>query len=177
MHCSDNVSRRAFLAGGMLASCLPWQIPSIAAQQETPSYSICAFVKFLQTLSYDVLAEKLAALGFQGIEATIRDRGQVLPEQATEELPKLVEALRRCQLDVTIMASSIQRVDQPLTEQLLRTAASLGIRRYRMAYYRYDLDRPIMPQLEALRPVVRELAALNKELGIAAVYQLSLIHI
>jgi sugar phosphate isomerase/epimerase len=128
-------------------------------------------VKFLQSLDYNRLAETVAELGFDGIEATVRDRGQVLPERVEEDLPRLVEALKKHGLEITVMASSVNRVDQPLTEKVLRTAASLGVKRYRMAYYPYDLSRPVAEQLDELRPVVKDLAAMNREMGISAVYQ------
>ena len=63
-----------------------------------PANKICAFVKFVQTLSYDELAERIAELGFDGIEATIRTKGQIEPERAADELPALVEALRKAGL-------------------------------------------------------------------------------
>ena len=54
---------------------------------------------------------------------------------------------------------------------MLRAAKQLGIERYRLGFYQYDLSQPILPQLAALRPVVGEIAAMNREIGIAAIYQ------
>jgi sugar phosphate isomerase/epimerase len=132
---------------------------------------ICAFTKFLQSLDYEELARRVAGMGFDGIEATVRRGGHVLPARVEEDLPRLVEALKRHGLRVLIMATDVNRADDPLTEKVLRTAASLGITHYRMAYYRYDLRRDIPTQLEALRPLVRDLAVMNRQLGIAALYQ------
>jgi sugar phosphate isomerase/epimerase len=159
------LSRRTFLAGAAAASGLAIAGTTHAADS-APTSKVCAFVKFVQSLSYNELAERIAGIGFDGIEATIRDKGQV-----PDELPKLVEALKKHGLDINVMASSVNRADQPHTESVLKTAASLGIKRYRMEYYRYDLKRPVAEQLVELRPVVKDLAALNRELGIAAVYQ------
>ena len=141
------------------------------AANSPPTNRICAFVKFVQTLSYDELAERIADIGFDGIEATIRDKGQILPEQVPDELPKLVEALKKHDLEISVMASSVNRADQPHTERVLRTAASLGIKRYRMEYYPYDLNRPVAEQLVELRSVVKDLAVMNREFGITGVYQ------
>ena len=69
------------------------------------------------------------------------------------------------------MASSIGRADQPHAEETLRTAAKLGVKRYRLSGFRYDLKKPIIAQLDALKPQLRDLAALNRELGLTAVYQ------
>lgn len=167
---TNELSRRTFIAGAAGAAALALAPPAKAAKA-APANKVCAFVKFVQTLSYDELADQIAEAGFDGIEATIRDKGQILPEQVADELPKLVEALKKHNLDITIMASSVNSVDQPHTESVLRTAASLGIERYRMEYYRYDLKRSVTEQLAELRPVVKDLAALNRELGIAGLYQ------
>jgi len=164
------LSRRTFLAGTAGVAALALARPATAADSP-PANKVCAFVKFVQTLSYDELAEQIAEAGFDGIEATIRDKGQILPEQAADELPKLVEALKKHNLEINVMASSVNSVDQPHTESVLQTAASLGIKRYRMEYYRYDLKRPVAEQLVELQPIVKDLAAMNRELGITGVYQ------
>jgi sugar phosphate isomerase/epimerase len=69
------------------------------------------------------------------------------------------------------LTSSINRADQPHTEKVLRTAAKLGVKRYRLLWHRYDAGKPIFAQMEALRPVLRDLAQLNREIGIAGLYQ------
>jgi len=168
---TPDLSRREFLAGSLAVVGTAWACELAAGQDEAPRNPICAFTKFLQPLSYDQVAECVARLGFDGVEATVRDRGHVLPERVEDDLPKLVEALRKHDLEITIMTSGVSRVDEPHTEKVLRTAASLGVKRYRMGYYLYDLERPVKSQLDELRPAVRELAALNRELGIQGLYQ------
>jgi sugar phosphate isomerase/epimerase len=169
---TPDLSRRGFLAGSLAAAALAaWPKPAAAAQGEPVKNPICAFTKFLGPLSYPQLAETIARLGFDGVEATVRAKGQVLPERAEEDLPKLVEALGKHGLELTVMTTSVTRADQPADEKLLRLAAGLGVKRYRMGYYTYDLNRPVKPQLEAVRPVVRELAAMNREIGIQGLYQ------
>jgi sugar phosphate isomerase/epimerase len=166
------LSRRTFVAGGLASAALAVSPKPVAADPaDLPTNPICAFTKFLDSLSYESLAETIARLGFDGIEATVRPRGQVLPERAEEDLPKLVEALQKHDLDITLMTTSVSRADQPADEKLLRLAAGLGVKRYRMGYYTYDLDRPIKPQVASLRSVVRELAAMNGEIGIQGLYQ------
>lgn len=172
MPSSNQIARRSFLAGtaaAAAASMLP--AANLQAGSEKKGNKICAFVKFVQSLTYDQLAETIAELGFDGIEATIRDRGQILPEQVEEELPKLVEALKKHGLEINVMASSINSIDQPHTEKVLRTAAGLGIKRYRMKNYYYDLNRSIDEQLDQLRPVVKDLIDMSRALGISALYQ------
>ena len=70
-----------------------------------------------------------------------------------------------------MITTDVLRADEPNTEPVLRTAAKLGIPMYRMGFYKYDLKKPVMEQLQAVGPALKELAALNRELGIQAVYQ------
>jgi sugar phosphate isomerase/epimerase len=125
----------------------------------------------VQSLSYGELADAIAGMGFDGIEATVRRGGKIEPEKAVDELPKLVDALAKRNLKVMMITTDVLRADEPNTEPVLRTAAKLGIPMYRMGFYKYDLRKPVMEQLQALGPALKELAALNRELGIQAVYQ------
>ena len=131
----------------------------------------CVFTKPFQSLSFDDLADIVADLGLDGIEGTVRPGGHITPEQVPEELPKMGQALRKRKRDLTIMASGSNNADDNLNIRQLQVAAKLGVKRYRMGYYKYDLKRPIAQQLKDLRPVLDNLVALNKELGIQAIYQ------
>ena len=168
-----DLSRRAFVAGAAAAgSGLALSSNAQAANPDSADRrKICVFSKPFQSLSYDELADRIAELGFDGIEAPIRNGGHIEPEQVPDELPKMVEALKKRGLEITVMASSVNRVDQKHTEETLRTAASLGIPRYRLQYFRYDFNKPILQQIEGWRSAMHELAALNAELGIQGVFQ------
>jgi sugar phosphate isomerase/epimerase len=169
---SPILPRRDFLRGcAALGASFAVGLPAPAAQRTGGRNHICAFIKFIQSLSYDQLADAMAEIGFDGIEATVRRGGYIPPDRAVDELPKLVEALAQHNLKVTMMTTDVNRADEPNTEPVLRTAAQLGIPMYRMRYYNYDLNRPVMDQLNAIGPVLKELAALNRELRIQAVYQ------
>lgn len=133
---------------------------------------ICVFTKYLQSLSYDELADAMAKLGVDGIETPIRKSGSsIKPEQAPEELPKLVEALAKRNLKVTMVTSDILDANTPTARPLLQTAKQLGIPMYRLGFYRYDLNQPVLDQLKNVGAAVKEIAALNKEVGIQGVYQ------
>lgn len=174
------ISRRGFLQSSA-ASCGALVAATTFAQNDLASGTsqnqsglrrpVNAFVKYVQSLSFDQLAETIAGMGFDGIEATIRRGGQIEPDQAPDQLGELVEALRRQNLQIGLMATNIQRADDQVSEELLRTAASLGVPAYRMQWYRYDLNRPIKPQLKELQRQARDVAAMNRELGITGLYQ------
>ena len=174
MNASDlGINRRKFLSQTLVATsavAVGSQYAS-AAEATGSKYRICAFEKYLQDLSYDELADVIAELGFVGIEATVRNKGHVQPERVEEDLPKLVEALKKRDLEVTTMASDVLNPSQPLTEKVLKTAKALGINSYRMGFYKYDLEQSILPQLEEVKSQVKELAAFNREMGVTAFYQ------
>jgi len=165
--------RRTFLKGAALSSlALPVGGRSHGSAEPPKSpLKICAFIKFIQDLPYKQLADTVAELGFDGIEATVRDGGHVLPERVEEDLPKLVEALKSVGLEITVMASSVNSLAQPHTRTVLRTAAALGIKRYRLAYYRYDNKKPILDQLDSLKPILKDLTQFHSKLGLQGVYQ------
>ncbi len=165
-----HLGRRSVIAAGSGLAALA-ALPAAAAKPVDKPFTLCAFIKFVQALTFDDLSGRIASMGFDGIEATVRDGGHVLPETVEEELPRLVEALKKNDLEVTIMASSVNSVQQPLTEKVLRIAAGLGIKRYRLAYLRYDLGKPIRPQIASHRSQLKDLAEMNRDLGISGVYQ------
>ena len=161
------MNRRQFLTTTALAA------PLLAAETRGKKRRnpYCVFTKPLQMLSYDDLADLIAELGFDGIEGTIRPGGQITPEQVPDELPKMMAALKKRGLEMTIMASGINNADDKLNIQQLQVAAQLGIKRYRMGYHKYDLKKPVLNQMNELRPVLKNLVALSKELGLQAIYQ------
>ncbi|MCB1279827.1 TIM barrel protein [Prosthecobacter sp.] len=162
-------TRRAFVRN---LSALAFTAPLMA---ETPKVKnkICFFTKHLIGLSYDDIAGLAAEMGVDGIEAPIRpSAGHIAPEQVVDELPKFVEALKKQGLEMTIMTSGINEVSaEQRTEEVLRTAAKLGVKRFRMNYFKYDLKQPIWEQLQAIRPKIKDLVALCAEIGIQPMFQ------
>ena len=142
-----------------------------AQESSAKRWKLITFTKFLQPLSYDEMAESVAEIGFEGIEAPIRLKGHIEPDNVADELPKFVEALKKCGLTIDILTSSINSVDSPNAEETLKVAKQLGIPRYRMSYYKYDLKQPVTRQLREAGAKLKDLAAMNEEIGIQAVYQ------
>jgi sugar phosphate isomerase/epimerase len=137
-----------------------------------PAPEISFFTKPLIGLSFERLGEALAEIGVHSIEAPIRPGGHVEPAKVEDELPKLVETLKKYGVTISILTSGISRIDPAThTEKVLRTAKQLGIEKYRMDWYRYDTEKPIWPQLDRVRPQLAELVTLSKEIGILPCYQ------
>ena len=164
------MNRREFIATGAACAVLV-AAPESALAKPKKRNTLSVFTKPLQMLSYDDLADVIAELGFDGIEGTIRPGGQITPEQVPGELPKMVAALKKRGLEMTIMASGVNDPRDKVSMRQLEVAAKLGVKRYRMKYFKYDLKRPVAGQLDEIRPQLKDLVAMNKALGIQAVYQ------
>lgn len=166
------ISRRSFVAGtsaAIGAAAMPSLASAETVSQDKP-YEFCTFIKFLQDLSYEQLAQTLKQIGFDGAEVTVRKKGYIAPESAADELPKLAEVFKKHDLKINMMTTDIVGVDSPNAKAILETAGSLGIPLYRMGYCRYDMEASIKPQLESLKAQFKELAALNRETGVTAGY-------
>lgn len=168
------ISRREFgmgLALAAAATTLPSRL--VAAEAVQPKQrKFCAFIKFLQDLDYDQLADAIAEAGFDGVEVPARDNGgYIKPAIAADELPKLQEALAKRNLEITILTTEILSADQSYAKPLLEAAAALKIPRYRLGFFRYDLKRPILEQVAELQPTFQSIADMNREIGIAGIYQ------
>ncbi|MDB4354160.1 sugar phosphate isomerase/epimerase, partial [Akkermansiaceae bacterium] len=166
--------RRAFLktlsTGALGAAILPSSVTS-AAEVKTKPYEYCTFIKFIQDLSHEELAEALKKMGFDGAEVTVRKGGYIAPESVADELPKLAEIFKKHDLKINILTTDIAGPDSPNVEKIVATASKLGIQRYRMGFCRYDLKKSIKPQIEEWKPMFKDLAAMNREAGVTAVYQ------
>jgi len=164
-------SRRHFLSCAAISSAaLATLSPLLLKAQTAPTgrFKFIGFTKPFQTRNAEDTADLVAEVGWDGIECPVRAKGQILPERVEEDLPKMVEALRRRNLELAIMATDIRDATNPLTQKVLRTASKLGIRRYRLGERHYHADTPIPRQLDEIRAELRDLVALNKELGLHA---------
>jgi sugar phosphate isomerase/epimerase len=164
--------RRRFLkAGAALAAAAAIKSQVSAAVPADKQNAVCVFTKPFNSLSFEALAAKTAALGFDGIEAPIRNGGHVEPEAVPDQLPKRMEALKARGQQLTVMTSDINHVDSEVNEKVLQTAAGLGIRYYRLKYFKYDESRPVLAQIERWTKQLQDLAAANRQYGITGVYQ------
>ena len=173
-----NISRRSFLKSAAVAATLPTAgklnsaIAQNSAAQTALQTKFAVFSKHFIGLPYDRLAEVVAECGAQGIEAPIRPGGHIEPAKAAVELPKLVEALKKNGLEITQLTSALTDTSaNSHAESLLRTAKSLGIDRYRLGFFKYDLKKPIWPQLDEIKVRLRDLVAMSKEIGILPCFQ------
>ncbi len=168
--------RRRFLAASTAsaaAMALGATSSSLAQTSSRPAarFKFIGFTKSFQQYSADDTADFVADVGWDGVELPVRAKGHVDPQRVEDDLPKFVEALKKRGREVTIISTDVKNPSQPLTQKVLRTAARLGIRRYRLSFWKYAKDKPIPRQLDEIKAELRDLVALNKELGLTAGFQ------
>jgi sugar phosphate isomerase/epimerase len=166
-------TRRQFIATTMAVAGVAAAPGLLGQAARELRYPLIGFTKPFQKLNFEDTADTVAEIGWDGIECPVRPQGQgqIEPERAPDDLPKLVEALKKRGKELLLIATAITSVGQPHAEQLLRTAARLGVRRYRLGFLRYDPARAIPEQLAEIGARLRDLAALNAELGLQAGFQ------
>ena len=157
--------RQALKLGGVGA------LASVARAVDRRIGPVVTFGKHLQWLSYDEVAAFLEANDLDGIEATVRKGGQVEPENVEQDLPRLVGSLEQRGRKVVLITTDINDADDPLARRVIRTADALDIPYFRMAYYRYDLEKPVLDQLETHRRTVSRLGEYLKDFQIMGLYQ------
>lgn len=166
------LSRRSLLglSGSLMAGALLRPVLAATPSPKAPEFSL--FTKHLVGLPFDQLAETVAGLGFKGVEAPVRKGGHVEPARVEDDLPKLVAAFKKCGVAITLMTTDLNSVnDADRTEQVLRTAGALGIPSYRMKWYAYSGKQSLWADLAEVRPQLRDLVALSRELRILPSYQ------
>ena len=70
-----------------------------------------------------------------------------------------------------MITTDITSVRDKHAETLLRTAAKLGVRYYRLGNWNYDAKLGVLGTFEKIKPALNELAALNSSLGLHGAIQ------
>ncbi len=167
-------SRREFvlaastIVAGSLISPKTFSAPLVYQKKVNP---LCVFTKCLQFLDYAQLAETLASIGFDGADLPVRKGGYILPEKVQTELPKVVRSLKSTGIDVPMIVTSINDPDDPHTDKILGIASQLGIKHYRMGYFKYDPVKSVQENLDQHKRTMERLAKINQKFGIHGEYQ------
>jgi sugar phosphate isomerase/epimerase len=157
-----SISRRALLAGGAVLLSRPAKAKA--------KLKVAVFSKHLQFVQGEELATTAAGLGFDGVDITVRKGGHVEPVSVAKDLPPLVAVLRKHGLEVPMVTTDIADAETPFAEDILKTSAALGIRNYRFGAFKWDPVKPYEAQLDAMRPRLAKLAALNARYQMCAMY-------
>lgn len=132
---------------------------------------ISIFSKHLQFLDYKTLGQKVAEMGFDGIDLTVRAGGHVEPATVKTDLPKAVAEIEKGGSKVTMLATTIENVKNPIDVNVLEAASACGIKYYRPQWYKYQKGKPLPESLKIYSTQLKDLSKLNKKLGLVGCYQ------
>ena len=170
------LTRRDFIARTLAASstaalCGGTTFPGLA--QEKRSLPIVVFSKVYQTLklNFDEAAAVTAEGGLDGIDCPVRPGGEILPEHVIDQLPQYAAALKKRGLQLPLLTTGITGVSSPCAEDILRTAKKVGVAFYRLGFVIRQADAPAGKQVREFKAQLKDLAALNKQIGIGAIFQ------
>lgn len=165
-------SRRQFLHQTSRAAAIAVLTPPFLLQSvKEAGFKVNIFSKHLHWLSYEAMAEKVATIGFDGADLTVRPGGHVEPERVKEDLPKAVEALRKAGLQVETITTAIESVNSPFAKDIIKTAGELDIHYYRMGWINYDASKTVEQDLKRIKKQLKQLNDLNRQHNIKGAYQ------
>ena len=172
----NQLSRRDFIARTLAASSTAALCRGdvlLGRTEESASLPIVVFSKVYQELElgFDAAAALTAEAGLNGIDCTVRPEGEILPEHAARELPQYAAALNKRGLQIPLLTTAIMSVSSPHAEEILRTAKKLGVQYYRLGFIDQQPGAPAGQQVREVKAQLKDLAALNKEIGIGAIFQ------
>ncbi len=147
------------------------EFKEIPYDKDREPFSISIFSKHLHWLDYSEMALVVTEMGFDGVDLTVRPQGHVLPEKVEEDLPKAMEAVSKAGKNIYMITTSINNAEDPLSEKILKTASSLGIRHYRMGWMYYDDNKTIEENISIVQRNMSKLAILNDKYSISGEYQ------
>lgn len=122
--------------------------------------------------SADEVAKAVLEMGYDGIDLCVRpgNTGHIEPDRVTTDLAPFVKILRDNGVRVQAITCPITDADSPNAEKILEAASKLDIHHYWWGTFRYDQVKPVMAQLDALKPRIDKLAKLNAKYGMKAMY-------
>jgi len=168
-----SIDRRTLLGGLAAMTMSTTTVPfGNAADAPAAKYPVAMFGKVFKNHTYKQLAEILRIVDADGVEATIRRDGHIDPGRSGygDEIRQMVSTLKQADKQILIAATDVNEAS-PASRELLTRLRDADVMFYRLGYYRYAGDLPLMDQLKRFADQAKALAALNEELGMVGIYQ------
>ncbi len=152
-------------------------IPLISAHSTfnslTPGnrFPVRLFSKPLDRYDFGFMCECLVKSGIGGFDLTVRPGGKVEPAEVELILPELADEAREYNLALDMMVTGITSAGDPLTERVLKTAPTSGIKHYRLGYYDFDFKAGVWESLQKYKAALKEIVELNRKYKIHGDYQ------
>lgn len=172
MSIPSRISRRRFVAG---LACATVTVPVLSGWSEgLEKCPIAVFSKLFQELNLDFSGSALLAAeaGVDGIDCPVRPGGQILPENVAGQLPEYAAELRKQGLKMLLLTTGILSPESSHAEAILRAARKETVKFYRLGSVNRKRNAQLTRQMFAeVRQQLRDLAAMNKEIGVTALVQ------
>lgn len=153
--------RREFLLSAAAATAAMAQTPAEAPAGRKLKVDI--YSGDLQWLRRaEEVAQAAIEMAFDGVDVTVGPYpAHIDADRVAQELPPFVNAIRKHGVEVATITCMGMVAEGPNAENILQAASSLGITHYSREGFHYEPNKPVMEQLEALKPRVAKLAAVN----------------
>ncbi len=157
------MNRREFMAGGAAAV-----LPAKTELYNSLAARICMFTDHLRGFEWSEVARMFKELGIAGPDLTLRPGGLVKPESVEQDLPKAAAVFKEHGLAIPMISTEITSVSGATARPILAAAAKLGIRYYKLGYFRYTDMEEWQATRESARKQLTALADLSRQFGIHA---------
>ncbi|MGH2350112.1 MAG: sugar phosphate isomerase/epimerase family protein [Chloroflexota bacterium] len=124
------------------------------------------FSKHLQSMSVVDAGKTIKALGFSGVELTVRPSGHIVPERVHEDLPRAVDDLKAIGLEVPALVVEIHNRQEEFSAAVCRAAGQVGATVLRTSSHRYRGFGNIREQIAEARKHAKDLESLGEEFGV-----------
>ncbi len=168
------LSRRRFIQTTALTGVFMPFAGAMTSEIQSGSHhqsKIYYFSKDLDKYETEFMSETLSLAGIDGLDLTVRPGGKVEPEKVADDLPKVIESGKKHNLATDLIVTAITGTEDPLTEKVLKTASSLGVKHYRLGYYDYDLSAGVLKSLDNIKSRLKSISDMNSHFNIQAGYQ------
>ncbi|MEM2935798.1 MAG: hypothetical protein QW231_01310, partial [Candidatus Bathyarchaeia archaeon] len=119
-------------------------------------------------LSVDEAGDRIAEMGFDGVDLTVRPGGHVLPEEVRGKLPEAVGILESKGLVVPMITTEITDAEEKYAEDIFRTASHCSVKFLKLGYWPYEGFGKLKEQIESVKVRLKGIQDLGKRYGVTA---------
>lgn len=176
MNNTTSLSRRQFLQTTVTAASAVAFGGALSCSVKPPAPfapPIALFDKVLnQTkLSLEDSAALIEEVGLDGVDCAVRPKDRIEPARVKDDLPRYAELLEQRRRKILLLTTAILDPTAPHARDVLETARQIGVKYYRLTFTRWNKEQPVEAQLAELKPKLRDIVEVNRELGLCALLQ------
>ena len=149
--------------------------PAVTASMRTPAPRRLIMDAYTRCLHWirnpDEIAEVAIEMTCTGVNPTIQNYpGHIDPAKVGQQLPVFVKTMQKHGLRVKQVRGGNQTQADATVEVMVGTMGQLGVTHYWIGTDNYDLTKPIIPQLDAIKLKVERFVRLNEKHGTTLLY-------